>query len=143
MQEELDQVREDWKKAKAGYMKNTLEQQMQELIQKLANMDENVHLQRLTKQMERRCADVVDAVHEADDTDSSDSDAELPDSDDMSQLAQLRRERYVRRLEEARGRREDSQKTRTSRADTPYRLRDGSEGGGEECLACLEHHHAP
>ncbi len=100
MQEELDQVREDWKKAKAGYMKTTLEQQMEELIKKLANMDENVHLQRLAKQMDRRCADVVDAVHEADDTDSSDSDAEMPDSDDESEIAQLRRERYVRRLEE-------------------------------------------
>ena len=99
MQEELDQVREDWKKAKAGYMKTTLQAQMEDLIKRLQNMDENVHIANITREMERKCEDVKDQVLEADSTDSSDSDVSLPDSEDESELAVLRRERYVRRLE--------------------------------------------
>ena len=101
-QEELDNVREEWKKAKEGYMKTTLETQMQELIGQISNMDENVHIHRLSTECERKCKDAVDQVYDADSTDSSDSDASLPDSEDESELAVLRRERYVRRYEEDR-----------------------------------------
>ncbi len=99
-QEELDTVKDEWKKAKEGYMKTTLEEQMQELMKTLANMDENVHLERLTLECERKCKDVIDVVYDAESSDSSDSDISLPDSEDESELAQLRRERYVRRHEE-------------------------------------------
>jgi len=101
-QEELDNVREEWKKAKEGYMKTTLETQMQELIAQLANMDENIHLARLNTECERKCKDAMDQLYDADSTDSSDSDASLPDSEDESEFAMLRRERYVRRYEEDR-----------------------------------------
>ena len=100
IQEELDNVKEEFKKAKEGYMKTTLEAQMQDLKKQLATMDENVHLQLLNTECERKCKDVVNQLYDADSTDSSDSDASLPDSEDESELAVLRRERYVRRHEE-------------------------------------------
>eukprot|EP00605_Chrysophyceae_sp_TOSAG23-4_P001691 GSChrysophyteH1.ASY1.ANO1.1859.1 assembled CDS len=100
IQEELDLVKDEWKKAKEGYMKTTLEAQMQELIKKLASMDENIHLERLTLECDRKCKDAVDVIYDAESSDSSDSDVSLPDSEDESDLAQLRRERYIRRHEE-------------------------------------------
>ena len=100
MQEELDSVKEEYKKAKPGYMKTALHGQIEELIKRLANMDENVHIQRLSLECERRVNDAKDAMYDNDSTDSSDSDASLPDSQDDSELATMRRERYIRRYEE-------------------------------------------
>jgi hypothetical protein len=98
IQASLDQLKADKQISQEGYVRNALEQRIQALTVRQANLPETTQLQQLQIECERSCAMLDGGMYEDDSVNTSEEDSSEFSTDDDSPEAQRWRQRIKRRL---------------------------------------------
>lgn len=97
LEKSLDLLKEDRRLAKEGYVRSAVEQRIQNLTVKLANLPETSELQQLQDDCERDCAALDEGLYESDSVNTSEVDSSDFSTDDESPEARRWRERLRKR----------------------------------------------
>lgn len=102
IQSELDELKENRKLARQGYMRDSLENRIQQLTFQLAHLPENIEIRNLQAQCETDCAAAEERIYnsssseEEEDEENQYSDSSLYSSDDHTEEAEKWRKRRSR-----------------------------------------------
>jgi hypothetical protein len=93
----LEQLKEDKRVAKEGYVRNAVEQRIQALTVKLAHLPETAQLLQIQEDCERDCALLDEGLYDSDSVNTSEVDSSDFSTDDESPEAQRWKEKLERR----------------------------------------------
>jgi len=97
LQGELSKLKEDKHLVKDGYLKSAIDHRIQALTVELASLPENIQLQDLQAELERKCQLLEDGMYESDSENTSDVDSSEFSSTDESPEAERWRRKLQRR----------------------------------------------
>lgn len=93
----LNQLKEDKRQAREGYVRTAVEQRIQNLTVKLANLPETLELKQIQEDCERDCALLDEGLYDSDSVNTSEVDSSDFSTDDDSPEANKWREKLQRR----------------------------------------------
>lgn len=97
LEAELERYKEDKRQASEGYVRSAVEQRIQSLTVKLANLPETAELQQIQEECEREVARLEGGFYDSDSVNTSEVDSSDFSSEDESPAAQRWREKLARR----------------------------------------------